>query len=161
MKSARLEALVVVGVVAAPLLPPPWPALALLFLTLVWSRLVGPRQLGVAGLLLLSAVALSAGGWAWSLARRAPASSPRTRGPGLGRAGRRVPADRRRGRDLRRPRDEPRGDDPGRKGERQACVPGGQVALRLSRLAFTAGSDLEDLAAELRITLTAAEVEQR
>lgn len=65
-----LEAVLVAGLVAAPALPAPWSAAALLALSIAWLAIRGSRERRVAGPILALAVAVLAADWASGQAER-------------------------------------------------------------------------------------------
>ena len=68
---ALLEVLLVAALVASPLLPTPWSALAALVLSLIWLGLRGSRERLIAGPLLAVAIVSLASGWVLSRGDRA------------------------------------------------------------------------------------------
>ncbi|HSS50873.1 MAG TPA: hypothetical protein VLX28_18180, partial [Thermoanaerobaculia bacterium] len=70
-RRALLEILLVAALVAAPLLPTPWSALAVLVLAVVWLGMRGPRERLIAGPLLAAAIVSLAAGWVLSRGDRA------------------------------------------------------------------------------------------
>jgi signal transduction histidine kinase len=70
-RQALLEILLVAALVASPLLPTPWSALAALGLSLAWLGLRGSRERLIAGPLLAVAIVSLASGWVLSRSDRA------------------------------------------------------------------------------------------
>ncbi len=68
---AVLEILLVAALVASPLLPTPWSALAVLLLAVVWLGLRSPRERLIAGPLVAVAILSLAAGWVLTRGDRA------------------------------------------------------------------------------------------